>query len=158
MRLVPDLSPVGWFLFGAMVLLILTYLYFWWMVIKASAHKHVSREKVTLEVVEAFLTGDSKDAAGIRRKVVSEPHLPYHGIFLHIDSAPEPAPASRFANYLQFATPLESDHMPTRSPRLPDGFTDLWLVGRKFNTGWRWNQEMGWSFVQAPLPLYSQVE
>lgn len=47
MRLVPDLSPVGWFLFGAMVLLIFTYLYFWWMVIKASAHKHVSREKVT---------------------------------------------------------------------------------------------------------------
>jgi len=30
-----------------MVLLIFTYLYFWWMVIKASAHKHVSREKVT---------------------------------------------------------------------------------------------------------------
>lgn len=47
MRLVPDLSPVGWFLFGAMVLLIFTYLYFWWMMIKASAHKHVSREKVT---------------------------------------------------------------------------------------------------------------
>lgn len=47
MRLVPALSPVGWFLFGAMVLLIFAYLYFWWMVIKASAHKHVSRENVT---------------------------------------------------------------------------------------------------------------
>lgn len=30
-----------------MVLLIFTYLYFWWMVVKASAHRHVSREKVT---------------------------------------------------------------------------------------------------------------
>lgn len=55
MRLVPDLSPVGWFLFGAMVLLILTYLYFWWMVIKASAHKHVSREKVTNRTLTASL-------------------------------------------------------------------------------------------------------
>lgn len=55
MRLVPDLSPVGWFLFGAMVLLIFTYLYFWWMVIKASAHKHVSREKVTNRTLTASL-------------------------------------------------------------------------------------------------------
>lgn len=55
MRLVPDLSPVGWFLFGAMVLLIFTYLYFWWMVIKASAHKHVSREKVTNRKLAASL-------------------------------------------------------------------------------------------------------
>ena len=30
-----------------MVLLTLTYLYFWWMVIKATAHRHVSRELVT---------------------------------------------------------------------------------------------------------------
>ena len=30
-----------------MVLIILTYLYFWWMVIKASSHTHVSREKIT---------------------------------------------------------------------------------------------------------------
>lgn len=55
MRLVPDLSPVGWFLFGAMVLLIFTYLDFWWMVIKASAHKHVSREKVTNRTLTASL-------------------------------------------------------------------------------------------------------
>lgn len=55
MRLVPDLSPVGWFLFGAMVLLIFTYLYFWWMVVKASAHKHVSREKVTNRKLAASL-------------------------------------------------------------------------------------------------------
>ena len=47
MRLSPDLSPVGWFLFGAIVLLIFSYLYFWWMVIKASSHKHASRENVT---------------------------------------------------------------------------------------------------------------
>ncbi|WP_040283839.1 hypothetical protein [Tessaracoccus massiliensis] len=38
-----------------MVLLILTYLYFWWMVVKASAHKHVSREKVTNRKLTASL-------------------------------------------------------------------------------------------------------
>lgn len=38
-----------------MVLLIFTYLYFWWMVIKASAHKHVSREKVTNRMLTASL-------------------------------------------------------------------------------------------------------
>lgn len=38
-----------------MVLLIFTYLYFWWMVIKASAHKHVSREKVTNRKLTASL-------------------------------------------------------------------------------------------------------
>ncbi len=47
MRLVPDLSPVGWFLFGAMVILVLTYIYFWWMVAKASVRHHVSRETIT---------------------------------------------------------------------------------------------------------------
>lgn len=55
MRLVPDLSPVGWFLFGAMVLLIFTYLYFWWVVVKASAQEHVSREKVTNRKLTASL-------------------------------------------------------------------------------------------------------
>ena len=38
-----------------MVLLIFTYLYFWWMVVKASAHKHVSREKVTNRKLTASL-------------------------------------------------------------------------------------------------------
>ena len=37
------------------MLLILTYLYFWWMVVKASAHKHVSREKVTNRKLTASL-------------------------------------------------------------------------------------------------------
>lgn len=37
------------------MLLILTYLYFWWMVVKASAYKHVSREKVTNRKLTASL-------------------------------------------------------------------------------------------------------
>jgi hypothetical protein len=46
-RLLPPLTPVGWLLFGAMVLLVLTYLYFWWTVVRATARGHVSREPVT---------------------------------------------------------------------------------------------------------------
>lgn len=55
MRLVPDLSPVGWFLFGAMVLLILTYVYFWWMVVKARANGHVDRSEITDGMLEEAL-------------------------------------------------------------------------------------------------------
>ncbi|RMI08770.1 glycosyltransferase family 2 protein [Cellulomonas triticagri] len=46
-RLLPPLSPVGWLLFAAMVVLVLTYLYFWWNVVRATAHGHVSRERIT---------------------------------------------------------------------------------------------------------------
>ncbi|UIN30118.1 glycosyltransferase family 2 protein [Microbacterium binotii] len=46
-RLAPELSPLGWFLFAAMVLLVATYLYFWWMVVRASTHAHVSRRTIT---------------------------------------------------------------------------------------------------------------
>ena len=46
-RLLPPLTPVGWLLFGAMVLLVVTYLYFWWTVVRATARGHVSRVHVT---------------------------------------------------------------------------------------------------------------
>lgn len=46
-RLLPPLTPVGWVLFGAMVLLVLTYLYYWWTVVRATVHGHVSRVRLT---------------------------------------------------------------------------------------------------------------
>lgn len=45
--LAPALSPLGWFLFAATGLLMATYLYFWWMVIRASVRGHVSRAKLS---------------------------------------------------------------------------------------------------------------
>jgi hypothetical protein len=87
----------------------------------------------TVEVVEAFLASDNKDPAGIRRKVMSEPELQ----------------DSQFGEHRHFAAPLQFDKMPTRSPKLPEGFTDLWLIGR-FGQGWHWDRESGWTFVAAP--------
>ncbi|MDO2379825.1 hypothetical protein V4F30_22195 [Rhodococcus sp. IITD102] len=109
----------------------------------------VTNPDSTLEVVEAFLSSNEKDPVGIRRKVTSRPDLPYHGVCLHLDGAPESVPNSGFIEYRQFATPLEYDVMPTRLPNLPSGFTDLWLIG-KFNRGWHWNIDSGWTFVVAP--------
>ncbi|UVT27842.1 hypothetical protein NXT08_25005 (plasmid) [Rhodococcus pyridinivorans] len=109
----------------------------------------VTNPDSTLEVVEAFLSSNEKDPVGIRRKVMSDPALPYHGVCLHLDGAPESIPNSGFTEYRQFATPLECDVMPTRPPNLPPGFTDLWLIG-KFRRGWHWNSDSGWTFVVAP--------
>ncbi|ABH00223.1 MULTISPECIES: hypothetical protein [Rhodococcus] len=103
----------------------------------------------TVEVVEAFLASDNKDPAGIRKKVMSEPELPYHGVYLHLDGAPEPVQDSQFGEHRHFAAPLQFDKMPSRSPKLPEGFTDLWLIGR-FGQGWHWDRESGWTFVAAP--------
>ncbi len=55
MKFAPDLSPIGWFLFLAMITLVVTYVYFWWMVIKAVAHKHVSRKKISNRSLAAIL-------------------------------------------------------------------------------------------------------
>lgn len=61
MAFAPELSPIGWFLFAATGLLMATYLYFWWMVIRASLHGHVSRIKLTnRDLVDALEYAVSK--------------------------------------------------------------------------------------------------
>lgn len=99
----------------------------------------------TLVRVEEWLNGDSKDAAGIRRKVNAHPHLPYHGVVIHMDGAPEP---KINGSYQRFNTPLEYDIMPDRPPELPEGFTELWLIGPQ-GRGWRWNSKSSWTFVDG---------
>lgn len=68
-RLLPPLTPVGWLLFVAMVLLVLTYLYFWWTVVRATAAGHVSRERLTDADLVAARTA-AQDAGRTHRFLV----------------------------------------------------------------------------------------